>query len=425
MIFLHKNNLFDISYHKYYLLKQKILKYFMGILHRTTDFDRLIGDAKRRGCEITENAVASYRQLNQKNRQLDKLLTQRKNLTEELRNGSTRNENNLKIARELKDQIGLMKNEVRELTLVVKKLDAKVPNYLDARVPNGKTAEDNELVSQWGEFFWNGVHHYEMEKYYSPAKKAGARMSVFKGDLAILWREASRFCLQELNKAGFQECILPEIFPEDHFIETGHYGDPSQTLFEIKTKPKEPRKFLIPTSEVSLLSQIPKKLENFPLKLCSRSSCFRREAGAAGRDTRGMIRNHQFGKVEMVVGTNAETSKEMHWFLVETASNILKKLNIPHRIMRLCAGDIGNGAEMTYDIEVPIGNKWVEVASISNCGTYQAIGLGLKDNRGNYLHTLNGTGMSMRICAAILEKNYDPGTKTFHFPKALCLVEGK
>ena len=392
----------------------------MGILHRTTDFDRLMGDAKRRGCQITERAIVSYRQLNRKKRQLDMLLTEQKNLSK-ITSGSVPDENNLRIARELKGKIKAMNQEVGELKLLVKQLDARVPNYLDPQVPEGKSADDNELVSQWGEFFWNGVHHYEMEKYYSPASKAGARMSVLKGDLAILWREASRFCLQELNKAGFQECILPEIFLESHFIETGHYGDPSQTLFEITTKPREPRKFLIPTSEVSLLSQIPKKTGVFPLKLCSRSSCFRREAGAAGRDTRGMVRNHQFSKVEMVVATDKETSKQMHWFLVETASNILKKLDIPHRIMRLCAGDIGNGAEMTYDIEVPIGNRWVEVASISNCATYQAIGLGLKDNEGNHLHTLNGTGMSMRICAAILEKNYDPISKTFSFPKVLSI----
>ncbi len=337
------------------------------------------------------------------------------------------------------------KSDLSELDHKIKKLSKdlndvlkELPNYLDDDVPDGDTEIQNELVKNWGnkpEFSFKPLDHVEIgEKlngldFKAGVKISGSRFVLLRGKLALLERALSSFMLDtHLNEFGFEEVSPPYIVKEDALFGTGQLPKFSEDLFNTTDD-----RWLIPTAEVPLTNIVSNEIIDkkiLPLRFVANTPCFRSEAGAAGADTRGMIRQHQFSKVEMVFITNPLDSNQELESLVVCAESILQKLNLPYRVMKLCSGDVGFSAKKTYDLEVwlPGQNKgtgtYREISSCSNCGDFQARRMNAKfkdkeTNQIDFLHTLNGSGLAIgRTMIAILE-NYQQIDGSVMIPEVL------
>ncbi len=308
---------------------------------------------------------------------------------------------------------------------------AQIPNIPDASVPVGKDENDNIEIEKWGnprQFDFTPKQHFEigeglgMLDFEQSALISGARFSTLSKDLARLERGLSNFMLDVAVEFGYTEVSPPNIVKSEAMFGSGQLPKFSEEAF-LTTDGY----WLIPTAEVSLVNLVAKKTLNendLPLRFTAYTPCFRREAGSAGKDTRGMIRQHQFKKVELVSITTAEASELEHQKMTDIACEILRRLELPYRKILLCSGDMGFCAQKTYDLEVwlPSQNQYREISSCSNCGDFQARRMNAKykkDKQNHFVHTLNGSSLAVgRTIVAILE-NYQNIDGSVEIPQVL------
>jgi len=321
----------------------------------------------------------------------------------------------------------------RELGELLRQLLAALPNLPAADVPPGEDEAQNVEVRRWGEPFAiaKPKDHVELGEtlgvldFQAAARMSGARFTVLKGDLARLERALGQFMLDiQTREHGYLEVSPPLLVRDEAVYGTGQLPKFSEDLFRTTDG-----RWLIPTAEVSLTNLVREQItpqEELPLRLTALTPCFRSEAGASGRDTRGMIRQHQFYKVELVSITTPEQSDQEHERMVGCAEAVLKRLELPFRTMLLCAGDMGFSARKTYDLEVwiPSEGRYREISSCSNCGDFQARRMDARtkaagEKGAHFVHTLNGSGLAVgRTLVAVLE-NYQDEDGRIAVPQAL------
>ena len=315
-----------------------------------------------------------------------------------------------------------------------------LPNLPQAGVPEGRSEADNVEVRRWGEptrFDYVPRDHVDIGAplgldFETAARLSGSRFSMLRGPIARLHRALAQFMLDvQTAEHGYTECYTPYIVNADTLRGTGQLPKFEADLFAAKKGGQEGEGealYLIPTSEVPLTNVVRGEIlaaDALPIRLTAHTPCFRSEAGSYGRDTRGMIRQHQFDKVEMVRIEHPERSDEALEEMVGHAENILRKLGLPYRVMLLCAGDMGFGAARTYDLEVwlPAQNAYREISSCSNCEAFQARRMQARfrnaQGKPELVHTLNGSGLAVgRTLVAVLE-NFQQPNGTVRVPEAL------
>ena len=339
-------------------------------------------------------------------------------------------------------QISLSIDKITEEQNTIKdkleKILSNIPNIPHSDVPVGKDENDNVEVSKSGkipQFDFKPLSHYELgEKlkmldFDLATKTTGSRFVFVKNKLALLERALSNFMLDtHITKNGYEE-ISPPLFASDNtMFGTGQLPKFENDQFEIKLEKGSDRKFLIPTAEVILTNMVKDKIvdkKTLPLRFVASTPCFRKEAGSYGKDTKGMIRQHQFYKVELVsIVENTKCLEELER-MTNCATDILDLLELPYRKMILCSGDMGFSAEKTYDIEVwlPSENRYREISSCSSCSTFQGVRMKSRYKDENketlFVGTLNGSGLAVgRTLIAILE-NYQEKDGSINIPKVL------
>lgn len=329
------------------------------------------------------------------------------------------------------EQMKLAESELRDLQATILNASLAIPNLPDASVPVGSDESDNVEVRKWGtprSFDFEIKDHTDLGEnlgqldFALASKLTGSRFSTLKGGLARLNRALVAFMLDTHTKAGYSEMYVPYIVNGDSLQGTGQLPKFEEDLFKLTDN-----YYLIPTSEVPLTNTVRDTIvspNDLPMKLTAHTPCFRSEAGSAGRDTRGLIRQHQFEKVEMVQIVRADTSMTALEEMTAQAESILQALELPYRVVALCTGDMGFSAVKTYDIEVwlPSQDTYREISSCSNCGDFQArrMGARVKDGKKTELvHTLNGSGLAVgRTLLAIME-NHQNADGTINIPVAL------
>ncbi|MCB5945351.1 serine--tRNA ligase [Acidocella sp. KAb 2-4] len=319
------------------------------------------------------------------------------------------------------------------LDAVLRDTLSKIPNLLDPAVPEGKDETDNKLVKHWGEtrdFAFPVKQHFELGEvlglmdFSGAAKLAGARFTVLKGALARLERALGQFMLDvHTNEHGYCETIVPLLVNDASMFGTGQLPKFAEDLFQTTDG-----RWLIPTAEVSLTNLAAGEIlpaAKLPIRVTALTPCFRSEAGSAGRDVRGMLRQHQFYKVELVSITTPEESEAEHERMTRAAETILERLELPYRRMLLCAGDTGFSAAKTYDLEVwvPGQETYREISSCSNTRAFQARRMNARFRAGegkpDFVHTLNGSGVAVgRALIAVLE-NYQNEDGSITIPAVL------
>lgn len=338
-------------------------------------------------------------------------------------------------------EMATISSEMKQAEDALKALQEKIqaaaltiPNLPDDSVPAGKDENDNVEMRRWGEprqFDFEVKDHSDLGEdlglldFEMAAKLTGSRFSVLKGQLAKLNRALIAFMLTtHTDKYGYTEMYVPYMVNADSLLGTGQLPKFEEDLFKLRG---EKEYYLIPTSEVPLTNSVRDKIldpETLPIKVTAHTPCFRSEAGSAGRDTRGLIRQHQFEKVEMVQIVHPETSMQALEDMTGQAEYILQQLGLPYRVIVLCGGDMGFSAVKTYDIEVwlPSQTTYREISSCSNCGDFQArrMQARVKDGKKTELvHTLNGSGLAVgRTLLAIME-NYQNANGTITVPEVL------
>lgn len=335
----------------------------------------------------------------------------------------------------LGDQLKAAETELDEVQAQLNAIMEGVPNILDESVPEGKSDTDNVEISRWGEppqFDFTPKDHVDLGEplgmnFELGAKIASARFVVLAGKLATLQRAIIQLMLDtHINEHGYQETYVPFMANADSLRGTGQLPKFEADLFTVKN---EPTFYLIPTAEVpvtNIVRDVIVDAKHMPLKYVCHSPCFRSEAGAYGSDVRGMIRQHQFEKVELVQIVPPEQSAQAHEELTAHAENILKILKLPYRKVLLCAGDTGFSSAKTYDLEVwlPGQQKYREISSCSNFKDFQARRLQARwrnpeTGKPELVHTLNGSGLAAgRTLIAILE-NYQNADGSITVPEAL------
>lgn len=338
---------------------------------------------------------------------------------------------------EIKAKIQEYNNDLAKIENDLLQVMYTIPNAPSAKVPAGKTAEDNSIVFSEGNVpalganalpHWDLCAKYNLIDFELGVKITGAGFPVYKGKGAKLQRALISFFLDEAIAAGYNEMIPPLMVNEDSGFGTGQLPDKEGQMYHATVD----NLFLIPTAEVPLTNvyrDVILKPEEFPIKICGYTPCFRREAGSYGKDVRGLNRLHQFDKVEIVQLQHPDKSYEALEGMLEHVKGLLRKLELPYRVALLCGGDMGFASAMTYDMEVfsAAQERWLEVSSISNFETFQANRLKLRykenDGKTRLAHTLNGSALALpRIVASLLENNQTE--KGIRIPKALVPYTG-
>ena len=323
----------------------------------------------------------------------------------------------------LKENSKKLEESFRSLEEQQHKLLIQLPNIPNSKVPKGKTPTENEVMVQHGEIpkmpqgskpHWDLTSEYDIIDFELGVKITGAGFPVYKGKGARLQRALISFFLDNANAAGYTEIQPPLLVNEASGFGTGQLPDKEGQMYYVT----EDKLYLIPTAEVPITNiyrDVILKPEELPIKNCGYSSCFRREAGSYGKDVRGLNRLHQFDKVEIVQIVHPEKSYEALEEMREYVAGLLKKLELPFRILRLCGGDMSFASALTYDMEVfsAAQEKWLEVSSVSNFESFQSNRLKLRfkgaDGKFYPAHTLNGSALALpRIVAALLENNQTP-----------------
>ena len=337
--------------------------------------------------------------------------------------------------RELGDEIKEHDTNLAEINSRIEFIMLRMPNIPNPQVPEGDTDEDNIEIKRWGEpikFNFEPKPHWDLGTnlnildFERGGKIAGSRFTIYKGIGARLERAIINYFIDKHTfENGYEEILPPYMVNRESMVGTGQLPKFEEDAFKVENNGF----FLIPTAEVPVTNMYRNEVlkgEELPIKHVSYTACFRAEAGSAGRDTRGLVRQHQFNKVELVKFCKPEESYEELDKLVKDAESVLQGLGLPYRIVRICKGDLGFTAALKYDIEVwmPSYNRYVEISSCSNFEDFQARRTNIRyretpKDKPQFVHTLNGSGVAIgRTVAAILE-NYQREDGTVEIPEAL------
>ena len=385
---------------------------------------------KKRGYDLDES---SFKSLDDSRKELqvdvEGLQAERKQLSSEFGKLKASGEDTSDLKKIIDEKNSDLENKDADLQEVLSKLNSlllDMPNIPDDSVPIGTSEEDNKVISQHGEIKTNNtLDHLEITKKIDTelaAKLSGSRFAVLKGDLAKLQRSLISFMIDSAIQNGYKEYYVPFMANEESLIGTGQLPKFEEDLFKTSDK-----LYLIPTAEVPLTNLFRDEFLNekdLPIKVTSHTPCFRSEAGSYGKDTRGLIRQHQFEKIELVQITHPNDSMNCLETLLNNACEILNKLELPYQIVELCSGDLGFSSAKTFDIEVwmPSQNKYREISSCSNFKDFQARRSNIKyksKDGNNFVHTINGSGLAVGRCLiALIENNFD-GKETINVPSCL------
>ena len=397
------------------------------------DFSKFQKSLEKRNMNVDFEKI---QKLDEQNRNL---IQKKESLEKEKKDISkSKDESLFKKSKEISKELDKIVEDQKQIKFDLDSLLSSIPNIPHVDVPNGKDENDNKEILKSGEIpnlEFKPKAHYELGEKLNmldfdlATKTTGSRFVFVKDKLALLERAISNFMLDtHIHQNGYQEISPPLMASESTMYGTGQLPKFENDQFEIKFDEGSDRKFLIPTAEVILTNIVKDKmidLNNLPMRFVASTPCFRKEAGSYGKDTRGMIRQHQFYKVEMVSIVENEKCLEELERMTNCATDILDKLELPYRKVILCSGDMGFSAEKTYDIEVwlPSENKYREISSCSSCGTFQARRMKARyknnNNETNFLGTLNGSGLAVgRTLIAIME-NYQQSDGSILIPKAL------
>ena len=401
------------------------------------NFDEFYLNLKRRNFdESILNSLSELINKHKKNQQnIENLRAKQNNLSKSFGEVKSNNGN----LDSLKLEISNIKEEIIELTKIQIKLDDNlnnilfsIPNIIKEDTPKGNDEESNVVIKEVGiirEFNFKPKEHFELADknkwidFKRGVKLAKSRFSMLRNDGARLRRALQNFMLDHNKEFGFNEVSIPYIANENSLFGSGQLPKFKDDLFKIEGE----NLFLIPTSEVALINIFNDEILNsdeLPLKLTAFSSCFRKEAGSAGKDTRGIIREHQFDKVEIVTICKPNESENHFEDMVQCVSSLLLALKLPHRLVNLCEGDIGFCANKTIDLEVwlPGQNRYREISSISNALDFQArrAKIRYKENKKNtFVHTLNGSSLAIGRCIVAIMENYQDEHGNISIPEVL------
>ncbi|MFH1387001.1 MAG: serine--tRNA ligase [bacterium] len=337
--------------------------------------------------------------------------------------------------KKLSDKIKGLEEEQKAIEFKLAEIVLTMPNVPHQSVPVGKNSQANPVIRSWGEkktFDFKPLAHDELGKklgildFDRAAKISGSRFVVYKGLGAALERALINFMLDVQTKEnGYTEVMTPVLVKPESMKGTGQLPKFEEELFRLR----DDELYLIPTAEVSVTNLHRDEIltaEQLPIKYCAWTPCFRREAGSYGKDVKGIIRQHQFNKVELVKFSLPENSYEELEGLTLDAEKILQKLKLPCRVVELCTGDLGFSAAKTYDLEVwfPSENAYREISSCSNFESFQARRAGIKyrptkESKPEFVHTLNGSGLAVGRCLAALLENYQNKEGQIEVPEAL------
>jgi seryl-tRNA synthetase len=397
------------------------------------DYSAFAKSLEKRSIKVNFN---NLQKLDEQNRNL---IQKKEALEKEKKDISkSKDESLFKKSKEISIDLEKISENQKKIKVELDNILMNIPNIPHSDVPDGKDENDNIEISKKGkipEFDFKPKSHYELgEKldmldFDLATKTTGSRFVFVKNKLALLERALSNFMLDtHVNKNEYQEISPPLIASENTMFGTGQLPKFENDQFEIKFDEGSDRKFLIPTAEVILTNIVKDKIidhKNLPMRFVASTPCFRKEAGSYGKDTKGMIRQHQFYKVEMVSIVEKENCLDELERMTDCATDILDKLELPYRKIILCTGDIGFSAEKTYDIEVwlPSENKYREISSCSSCSTFQAQRMKARYKNDNketiFVGTLNGSGLAIgRTLIAVLE-NYQQKDGSIIIPKVL------
>lgn len=371
----------------------------------------LQADEKRRKTQTTLDSLLA--DSNAWSKEIGELFKQgKKDEAEVLRKKST----------DAKDEIRNLEATLSEAESALTSLLVQLPNMPSEKVPFGKTPDDNEVVLEWGSKpslpdtavpHWDLCERHSLIDFELGVKISGAGFPVYTGKGARLQRALINFFLDEALKEGYEEVQPPIVVNADSGFGTGQLPDKEGQMYYVN----EDELYLIPTAEVpitNLYRNVLLKESDLPIRKVGYTPCFRREAGSYGKDVRGLNRLHQFDKVEIVHIAHPENSYDELEKMSTYVQGLLKKLELPYRVLRLCGGDMGFGSAMTYDMEVWSGaqQRWLEVSSVSNVESFQSNRLKCRykrtDGKNELVHTLNGSALALpRIVASLLENNQD------------------
>ncbi|AFI05882.1 serine--tRNA ligase [Helicobacter cetorum] len=402
------------------------------------DFEKVATSLKKRN-DIMENELGNLREI---------IVDYKKQLIEleslQAFQNKVSKEFGIKMAQKedvsgLKKELENNKIKLNTLSEIVSRLESdidfelsKMPNLVDEKTPLGKNEEDNVEIKKIltpRVFDFKPKEHFELAKnngwidFESGVKLAKSRFSVIRGFGAKVYKALINLMLDFNEKNGFEVIYTPALVNEKMLFGTGQLPKFEEDVFKIENE----NLYLIPTSEVTLTNLYNDTIiesEKLPIKMTAHTPCFRSEAGSAGRDTRGMIRQHQFDKVELVAIAHPKESDKMQEHMLESASSILRALELPHRFVQLCGGDLGFSASNTIDIEVwlPGQNCYREISSVSNTRDFQArrAKIRFKENKKNQLvHTLNGSSLAVGRTMVALMENHQLADGSISIPKAL------
>ncbi len=368
---------------------------------------------------------------------LEDLNAQKNNISKQVAQAKIKKDE--KEAKKLMSQVGKIKTTSAELQKKSSTLETKlqekmlgIPNLPHDSVPTGKDETDNKEIKKWStptNFKFKAKAHWDLAvenglvDFDRAVKLTGTRFTCYTKYGAKLIRALIQYTLDSNSNAGFQEMLPAVILNSKSLTGTGQLPKFEEDLFKLTNG-----YYLSPTAEVQLTNYFSNEIlpeKKLPIRFTADTCCFRSEAGSAGKDTKGVIRQHQFYKTEMVILSNPQNSYEQHEYMTRQAEKLLEDLNLPYRRIVLCTGDMGFGSCKTYDIEVwlPSYNSYKEISSCSNCEDFQARRMKLrfkdKDGKNQYVHTLNGSGLAIdRLWAAVVE-NYQQADGSILIPTAL------
>ncbi len=412
------------------------------------DIDQVAARLKARGYQLD---VPAFNALEAQRKEIqtrtETLAASRNALSKQIGQAKAKGEDASALMAQVADLPAQLDAAAAELASVQTQMDAwlaSIPNLPHESVPVGASADDNHEVRRWGTpkaFDFEVKDHVDVGAdlgldFEVATKLTGSRFAVMKGGMARLHRALAQYMLDvQTGRHGYTECYTPYIVNADSLYGTGQLPKFEEDLFAAKKGGQEgagESLYLIPTSEVSLTNLVRDEIlsmDQLPMRLTAHTPCFRSEAGSYGRDTRGMIRQHQFDKVEMVQVVEPEQSYEALEQMVGHAEAILQGLELPYRVLLLCTGDMGFGAAKTYDLEVwlPAQQTYREISSVSNCEAFQARRMQARykkpvdggKTKNELVHTLNGSGLAVgRALVAVLE-NYQQADGSVTVPKVL------
>ena len=384
------------------------------------DIESLKLNLKRRNIDLDLQNLISLDELRREMRfEAEKLRSEQKSLGKQIASSDN------KTKKDLLDQASQLSEKVKELFQKVEIADKnfvdiwiKIPNIISSTSPDGESDKENYEIKKYGEIkdIVNPKDHLEIAEslglidVQKAAEVSGSRFSYLFGDLVKIELNLVSWAMQQLSEKGFKPTIPPVLVRENALYGTGFFPDDAEQVYEIPNDDL----YLVGTSEVPLAALHSNEIldtSDLPIRYAGFSTCFRREAGTYGKDTTGIFRVHQFDKVEMFSFCDSENSEEEHSFILSVEEELLQALEIPYRVVDVCAGDLGASAAKKFDIEawIPSQNTYREVTSCSNTTDYQARRLNIRskdDGNTSILHTLNGTAIAVgRILIALIENN--------------------